>query len=674
VESALADPLVGAVLEGRYRVQRMVARGGMATVYAAQDERLRRMVAVKILHPQFAADPRFVERFAAEAHSIARMSHPNVVAVYDQGNHEGTAFLVMEYVPGSTLREVLNERGRLSVAESVDVLEPVLEALAAAHRAGVVHRDVKPENVLLGPDGVVKVADFGLARGADSPAGDAPGQGGSLTRGLLLGTVAYIAPEQVTSGHADPRSDVYAAGTMLFEMITGSVPFSGEQPAQVMYQHVHSDVPPPSSRVPGLPMELDELVLRATRRDPGARPADAGAFLAELSDLREDLGLTHGAVPIAVAGASGGVPQPYASSPPPTSPTTVEPRYPPGADPTTMSVALPAGATTVAPQVGGNPWRGSAVAPPTAPRQDDDQYYGPPPPQRPRWWTRPAPVAGVLLLVLALVGGGLGWYLAVGRDTSAPGVLNKSEAEAKKKLTEVGLEMTVAGKEYSETVPAGRVTRQDPKPNQRVEQGGTVKVWLSQGRERFEVPDVAGKSREDAEKAIKEAHLKPVVEERFNPDVEAGKVIGTRPKTGTAVKRDTQVTIELSQGPPPIDVPNLTGKTRAEAENTLKGLGFQVQITEQDTPGIPPGTVVQQNPSGGKLSPGQPVTLVVTPGASAMPNEVGKPAAQAEQELRALGLNPQIQAFPGGPGNVVNQNPPPGTPITPGQVVQLFVF
>lgn len=677
VESALADPLVGAVLDGRYRVQRMVARGGMATVYAAQDERLRRVVAVKVLHPQFAADPRFVERFAAEAHSIARLSHPNVVAVYDQGNHEGTAFLVMEYVHGCTLREVINERTRLSVAESVDVLEPVLEALAAAHRAGVVHRDVKPENVLLGPDGVVKVADFGLARGTESPAATPAGSGGSLTRGLLLGTVAYIAPEQVTSGHADPRSDVYGAGTMLFETLTGSVPFAGDQPAQVMYRHVHEDVPAPSTRVPGLPVELDELVLRATRRDPGARPADAGAFLAEVLDLRDDLGLVHGTVPVAAGGASGGVPN--AAAPPP-APTTAEPRpgaYGPRRDPTTIQVALPAGAATVstAQQPGGNPWRGAVAAPPTMPAsRGEDQYVGPPPPPKPRWWTRPAPVAGVLLLVLALVGGGVGWYLAVGRNPPAPSVISETEAKAKAKLEKVGLRLEVAGTEFSETVPRDRIIRQEPSPNQRVEPGGTVKVWVSEGAERIPVPDVKGQSADEARKAIEDLGLRATIEERYNPDVEAGKVINTRPKIGDKVKRDTPITIELSKGKPPIDVPDMTGKPRPEAEATLTGLGFKVNVTEEANPAAPPGTVIRQNPSGGKLAPGEEITLVVTPGAAVMPNVVGKPLAQAQAELQALQLNVQVQAFPGGPGNVVNQNPPPGSPIAPGQVVVLGVF
>ncbi|HEV2089072.1 MAG TPA: protein kinase, partial [Cryptosporangiaceae bacterium] len=284
MDRTLADPLVGAVLEGRYRIRGRIAHGGMATVYDAVDERLERTVAVKVAQPGFAGDPLFVERFLREAKAAAALNHPNVVAVYDQGHHHGLAFLVMEQVRGRTLRDVLSERGRFSVAQAVTVMESVLDALSAAHRYGLVHRDVKPENVLVGLDGQVKVADFGLARAAEGPQSNA-------TRDVVMGTIAYVSPELITSGTADTRSDVYSAGIMLFEMLTGAVPYAGASAVNVAFQHVRSDVPPPSTRAPGVPAQLDELVGRATRRDPGARPPDAGAFLAELRHVRADLGL-----------------------------------------------------------------------------------------------------------------------------------------------------------------------------------------------------------------------------------------------------------------------------------------------------------------------------------------------------------------------------------------------
>src|SRR4051794_1823378 len=288
------DSLVGRRLEGRYRLLERIARGGMSTVYAAVDERLDRLVAVKVMSSALSADPAFTDRFAREARAAARLTHLNVVSVYDQGHESGPeghhVFLVMELIEGRTLRELLRERGRLNPAEAMSIMEPVLSALAAAHRAGLVHRDVKPENILLSDDGVVKVADFGLARAVESDA--------AATRtGLMMGTVAYCAPEQISQGRADQRSDVYASGVVLFELLTGAPPYKGDSAINVAYQHVHSRVPAPSSRVRGIPYEIDELVVAATDSDPSGRPVDAGALLAEVADVRAELGLPVVPVP-----------------------------------------------------------------------------------------------------------------------------------------------------------------------------------------------------------------------------------------------------------------------------------------------------------------------------------------------------------------------------------------
>src|ERR671933_1200973 len=265
------DPLVGRVVDGRYAVTARIARGGMATVYLALDRRLDRQVALKVMHAHLGDDPQFTARFIREARAAARLSHPGVVAVFDQGEDDGLLYLAMEYLQGRTLRQVLGELGVLTPGETLDVVEPALEALAAAHAAGIVHRDVKPENVILTDDGRVKVADFGLARAASA---------GTTTSGVLMGTAAYLAPELVARGVAGPRVDVYAVGIMLFEMLTGLLPFTGDVPVQVAYRHVHEDVPPPSSVVHGMPAALDVLVGAATARDPELRPADAGALLA----------------------------------------------------------------------------------------------------------------------------------------------------------------------------------------------------------------------------------------------------------------------------------------------------------------------------------------------------------------------------------------------------------
>jgi serine/threonine protein kinase len=290
VQTATDDRLVGRLLEGRYRLRFQIARGGMSAVYEALDERLDRAVAVKVMSPSLSAAENFAGRFAQEARVAARLSHPNVVSVYDQGTDSGHVFLVMELVRGRTLRELIREYGALTPALALSIMQPVLAALAAAHRAGLVHRDVKPENILLADDGAVKVADFGLARAVDSPLS-------STRTGLMMGTVAYCPPEQLSRGAGDARSDVYSAGIVLFELLTGSVPYTGETPMAVAFQHVHADVPKPSSWRPGIAWQLDELVQRATSREPVARQLDAGAFLAELHDVRVDLGLPVVALP-----------------------------------------------------------------------------------------------------------------------------------------------------------------------------------------------------------------------------------------------------------------------------------------------------------------------------------------------------------------------------------------
>src|SRR4051794_8471164 len=291
MDTTLSDPVVDRLLDGRYAVHHRLARGGMASVYLATDTRLDRRVAVKVMHPGLAGDPEFVARFNREARAAAGLNHPDVVSVYDQGTDDGHPFLVMEYVPGHTLRSVLRERLRLSPGEALAVMDHVLAALAAAHATGLVHRDVKPENVLVTPDGRVKVADFGLARAA-------AGATVTATNGPLIGTAAYLAPEQVRDGTSDARSDVYAAGVMLFELLTGRQPFSGDSAVSVAYRHVNEDVPEPSSVAPGIPAELDALVLAATARDPFDRPADARALHTSLMSVRDRLGL-HAAVPTA---------------------------------------------------------------------------------------------------------------------------------------------------------------------------------------------------------------------------------------------------------------------------------------------------------------------------------------------------------------------------------------
>lgn len=288
----VTGPASGTVLDGRYRLGAMIARGGMSTVYRGLDTRLDRPVAVKVMSPQYVADPTFLSRFEREARLAASLGHPGVVAMYDQGQDGDLVFLVMELVDGGTLRDLIRERGPLPVPVVLAVLDPLLDALAAAHAAGLVHRDVKPENVLISARGSVKIADFGLVRAVGSQT--------VATGDVILGTVAYLSPEQVATGVSDARTDVYAAGIVAFEMLTGRPPFEGDNPMSVAYQHVHSDVPAPSTRVDDVPAQLDELIVAATARNPDDRPRDASAFLAELRDVRTALHLPIVPVPIPV--------------------------------------------------------------------------------------------------------------------------------------------------------------------------------------------------------------------------------------------------------------------------------------------------------------------------------------------------------------------------------------
>ena len=323
MDTTLARPPVGRLLDGRYRVESLIATGGMATVYLGTDTRLDRTVALKIMHAELANDEDFVRRFVGEARSVARLSHPNVVGVYDQGADGRTLYLAMEYVPGRTLRDLLNERGSLPPREALDIMEGVLGGLGAAHAAGLAHRDVKPENVLLTAEHDVKVADFGLARML---------AGSSHTKtGMLIGTAAYLAPEQVSRGVADARTDVYAAGVMLFEMVTGQQPHTADTPLAVAYKHVNEAVPAPSQLVDGVPAALDELVLRATSRDPDLRPADGGQFARSLNEVRLSLPPAPPVLPAAPGGhglPGPRLPRPWLSGSWPRGPRLPERRIP----------------------------------------------------------------------------------------------------------------------------------------------------------------------------------------------------------------------------------------------------------------------------------------------------------------------------------------------------------
>jgi serine/threonine-protein kinase len=602
------DPLVGVLLNDRYRLDAGIARGGMAAVYRGTDLTLDRTVAVKMMRPALAEDPDFVDRFVREARSAAKLSSADVVAVYDQGTDavSGTAYLVMEHVEGRTLRDVV-EDGPLPARDALDLLEPVLRALAAAHEAGLVHRDVKPENVLLGRDGRVKVADFGLARAVES-------SNLTATTGLLIGTVAYLAPEQVEHGRADARTDVYSAGILLFELLTGEPPYSADMALSVAFRHVHEDVPPPSRLVDGVPAAVDDLVQSATRRDPSARPVDAGAFLAQLRAVRAHL------------------------APP---------------DP----AAAPVVRRTTHPTL-------------VVPRQPDR-------PARPASGRRPWKVALwsllVGLLVAACVAGG--WYLLAGRYTTAPDVLGQTRAEALATLTEDDFAVSFAEQpEFSDQVPEGAVLEQSPEPAGRVVEGGRLTLVLSAGPEFRPVPAVAGLTREQAVAEIERAGLTAEVTEGFDPAAK-GAVARIDPPAGGELRKGEPVQVLVSKGPEMLPVPDVRGRSLEQAQEALQEAGFTSAPTEAFSEDVDKGAVAGQTPAEGTAARGSAVQLTVSKGPEriVVPDVDGLPKADAEARLEALGLKVAVQAIPG-PGKVRGSNPAAGKAVRKGSTVTLFVF
>ncbi|AQT72110.1 Stk1 family PASTA domain-containing Ser/Thr kinase [Streptomyces sp. fd1-xmd] len=602
MDTTLEDPLVGRVLDDRYRIDARIAAGGMATVYRAVDTRLDRILALKVMHPALASDAAFVDRFIREAKSVARLAHPNVVAVFDQGTDGPYVYLAMEYVSGCTLRDVLRERGALQPRAALDILEPVLAALGAAHRAGFVHRDMKPENVLIGDDGRVKVADFGLVRSVDSV---------TNTTGSVLGTVSYLAPEQIENGVADTRVDVYACGVVLYEMLTGSKPHNGATPAQVLYQHLHEDVPPPSAAVPGLPVGLDGLVASATARNPDLRPYDAAALFglarearAELTDAELDAvpPQAHAVERSSAEDRTGVIPRPVAAQP-----LNLTSRFE------------------------------------TAPLDE------PAPPGR-----RPAPAArprrGVLLVVVGVLlalGIGTGvWYINSGQFTKVPNLLGKTEAQARSQLSEAGLGVKGVERKFSDAFERGTVMNTDPAGGRRIRGNGAVTLTISRGPEVVSVPNLKGRPLEEAKEELTRTGLAPgIVTQAFSQDVAQGSVISTNPAGGEKRAPDTAVSFVVSKGRP-VPVPGVTGLPFEQAKATLEGLGLKVATApEQVNAPSDPGTVANQSIGAGtQAAAGDTVTLTVSKGPRQLPvpNVVGQDVDTARRTLEAAGFKVKV--------------------------------
>lgn len=660
MDATLQDPLVGRLVDGRYLVESRIARGGMATVYLAVDRRLDREIALKVMYPHLADDDAFVTRFIREARSAARLSHPNVVQVFDQGSDGEVLYLAMEHLPGRTLRDVLVERGVLTPREALTVIEPVLDALGAAHRAGLVHRDVKPENVILTDEGRVKVADFGLARAVT---------GASAQTGALIGTVAYLSPELVARGIADARSDVYAAGIMLFEMLTGRQPFSGEVPMQVAYQHVHDDIPAPSTLVPELPTPLDDAVLAAVARDPDERPADATEWLRLVRRMHaelDDQALDH---------------RPDVPVPP------QAPARPQAAGAATEVLARPAGASSY-------PTQALAAAGPLASlrersRRDaeDQRAMGPTPEdvameELTRRRRRRGMIGLALVVVLTAVLSFAGWWLTgPGSRMPTPGLVNLTEAEALDKLAKAGLTgARTKDAVYSETISAGSVVSTDPESGREVRKGGTVTYTLSLGTAVRKVPTVTGQTVAKATAALADQQLKATTatQQRYDDDVPKGSVVSTDPAAGTQARVGDTVTLVLSKGPEPIEVPDVRGKNIDEAKGILADKDLEVSVEERYDDEVPAGNVVSQDPDEGEtVDRGSRVSLVVSKGPELVevPDVFGKQFDEARRILREAGFQVRrSNVFGGAFGTVRFQNPGGGEKVPPGTTVTLTVI
>ena len=568
--TTVGDPLVGRLLDGRYQITERLARGGMATVYRGVDTRLTRTVAVKVMHVGLGDDAEFARKFDREARAAARLAHPNVVAVFDQGSdliegHSNRPYIVMEHIDGYTLRDVINREAPMLPLRALEVIEPVLAALAAAHDAGLVHRDVKPENVLISDRGQIKVADFGLAKAISS-------QTSTATQGLLIGTVSYLPPELVVSGTADARSDVYSTGVVLFELLTGRKPHTGDTPIQVAYAHVHADVPAPS-RYPTagpIPSYLDALVARATSRTASARPADARVLLTEVRRVQSALARGSAGRPGAGPGPAGGgrpPPRPARTGPTTRSPSSCPPRCPvrPGCWRRRRRRRSPVRC------------RGRRRPRPTVDRisrQRDRQARR----------RRRGLVALLLVLLLTTAVAVAGWYLTTGRFTATPALATLSQAQAAEVAERANLDIGFT-EDYSESVPRGAVIETDPSAGSKILKGGRIEASVSRGPERFAMPTVVGLSREAAETAVQRANLTlDKVSEKFSESVRDGVVLSASKKPGASLRRDTKIDLVVSKGPAPIPIESYVGKKSGRGPGGAAQVRLHESSSSRSTP------------------------------------------------------------------------------------------
>jgi beta-lactam-binding protein with PASTA domain/predicted Ser/Thr protein kinase len=632
---AVSDTLIGTVFDGRYKIVRKLGAGGMADVYLAEDQELGRRVAIKILNDRHAADDQFIERFRREAKNAAGLSHPNIVSIYDRGEAEGTYYIAMEFLDGRSLKELIVGRGPAPIKTAVEYTRQILAAIGFAHKHGIVHRDIKPHNVLVGPEGRVKVTDFGIARSGASQMTEV---------GSIIGTAQYLSPEQARGAPVDQTSDLYSVGVVLFELLTGQVPFTGDTPLEIAMKHLSEPPKPPSELRPEVPHDLDLVVLRALAKDPSDRYHSAQEMDADLQRVLQGLPIgdeTAAAATAVLAGAGAMA----------TAPTSVIARPPSGTPP---GRPAPPGATPPAGYYG---------------------YEGPPRRRRPIWpW-----VLSVLLLIAA---GVAAWFaytkiqqqLNNSKPVPVPNVIDLRVELAKTKLTEHGFVPKVISS-TSDTVPKGVVFEQSPIAGSKLAKNNPVQITVSTGPPQVQVPNVIGKNRDDAVATLTNAGLTYQV-----VPVHSGKppdtVTGQFPHPGTKVKKGSKVQINVSSGPQPVSVPNVVGQPFDQASATLQNAGFGVKRTNVDSD-QPADTVVSQSPS--SAPPGATITLSVSKGPkqSTVPDVTSQDETSAKDALQSAGFNVVVQqqavTDPSLDGIVISQTPHGGKKAPHGSTVTIVV-
>ncbi|KQO37426.1 Stk1 family PASTA domain-containing Ser/Thr kinase [Aeromicrobium sp. Leaf245] len=680
------DALVGRVLDGRYRVGERIARGGMASVFHGHDERLDRPVAIKVMHAGLGDDDEFSQRFEREARAAAKLNHRGVVAVFDQGRDGDVTYLVMEYVPGSTLRDVMRAETPMPPLRALHLLADVLTALSAAHRAHLVHRDVKPENVLITPDGEVKVADFGLARAVSAAT--------TATGGTLIGTVSYLAPEIVVNEGADARSDVYACGALLYEMLTGTKPHTGDSPIQVAYKHVHEDIAAPSAVRPDLPPYVDALVARATVRDRSQRSQDAGVLLRQVRLVERALAEGLDDDPDLTADLR---PRPMAADEEPTRPVDLEHEAPDGEltgpmTPAEASDLDDGGETVLVDRETGEvvaraeptmrwsseTWTDSrtataAAAPGLHPAMTAEDY------QQSRDQDRSSRRGRVLLVaavVAALLLAAFGYWLGVGRYADTPQLVGQAEAQAAEEAEAAGFTLDVTRRAFSETAPLGTVLSTDPAAGDRLLPGDTIHAVVSKGKERYAIPNVQGQTVDQARVAFEELTLQVGdVTEAYSEKIPEGRIVrAVDQKVGQQVKRGTVIDLVVSRGRQPIDVVDQTGKSQADAVKALEDASFDVNVTQRFSDDVDKGVVISQSPSDGTRFKGDTITIVVSRGPENVdvPDVMGRPRTEAVAALEKAGFKVDVKNRIPGADRVVFQEPGSGEAKV-GSTVTIYV-